>query len=316
MIISIKKKDKKMKTLKVLSAVTGVLLLCCGTNIASGLTISQPLVSAPWLAQNSGHFILVDVRERLSYLEGHIPGAINIPVDDLQTKPDYILLPVPELNKILREKGIDRSREVVLYGEGREDAYLEYWMLDYLGLKCLHVLNGGIELWKGELSTEEQKLPSSVFAAKPDRRKYATTAYVKNNLKNPNVIILDVRTPAEYMGSDVRSLRGGHIPGAVNMNSGENYIEDTTELKPLSELAARYAKLSRKKEIVTYCQTGTRAANVYFVLKALGFPRVRNYDASWVVWGTRLDLPADDVSYFNFVPMIRELKRRVQGTGK
>ena len=183
-------------------------------------------------------------------------------------------------------------------------------------MKGLHVLNGGIEGWKGGLSTVEQKLPATVFMAKPDHGKYATTSYVKNNLKNPNVIMLDVRTPAEYKGSDVRSLRGGHIPGAVNMNFEENYIDGTTELKPLSELAMRYSKLDRKKEIITYCQTGTRAANTYFVLKALGFPRVRNYDASWVVWGTKLDLPVDDVSYFNFVPMIRKLKSLEQDTDK
>ncbi len=305
-----------MKAVKVFFAIIGVLLLGCATGFASGITVNEPLVNEQWIAQNSGHFILVDVRARVFYLESHIPGAINIPVDDLQTEPDAILLPIPELNKILGEKGLDIGREVVLYGEGREGAYLEYWMLDYVGMKGLHVLNGGIEGWKGELSTVEQKLPASVFIARPDRGKYATTSYVKNNLKNPDVIMLDVRTPAEYKGSDVRSLRGGHIPGAVNMDFVENYIDGTTELKPMSELAARYAKLSRKKEIVTYCQTGTRAANMYFVLKALGFPRVRNYDASWVVWGTNLALPVEDVSYFNFVPLIRGLKRLERGTGK
>ena len=304
-----KKEGGEMKTLKVLFAVMGALLIYCSTSFASGITSNEPLVNSQWLAKNSGHFLLVDVRARASYLEGHIPEAINIPVDDLQTKPDAILLPIPELNKILGEKGLDIRKEVVLYGEGREGAYLEYWMFDYLGMKDLHVLDGGIEGWKDALSTVERKLSNSVFIAKPERGKYATTSYVKNNLKNPNVFILDVRTPAEFKGSDVRSLRGGHIPGAVNMNFEENYIEGTTVLKPLNELAARYAKLSRKKEIITYCQTGTRAAVMYFVLKALGFPKVRNYDASWVVWGTDLSLPVDDVSYFNFVPVIRGLKK-------
>lgn len=34
---------------------------------------------------NSGDIVLVDVRPRLEYDAGHLPGAINIPIDDLDT---------------------------------------------------------------------------------------------------------------------------------------------------------------------------------------------------------------------------------------
>jgi len=270
---------------------------------------SQLLVEAEWIDQHSGKIMLVDVRNKDAYDEGHIAGAVNLPVDDLQSKPDAILYPVHQCEKILGEKGLDINKEVVLYGAGKELAYLAFWMLDYLGMRNVHVLDGGIEQWKGQISTLETKLSPAVFVAKPDPTKYATTSYVKNTLKKPHISLLDVRSSAEYRATDVRSMRGGHIPDAINMNFEENFQNGSTRLKPMDELAKLYGALDRKKEIIVYCQTGTRAANTYFVLKALGFPKVRNYDASWIEWGSNLGLPADDVSYFNFVSVMTAIKK-------
>ncbi len=308
---------RRLKSLMVLAVGFSILLLFSSASYAGKASSGKrPLVDAAWLAQNRAHAVLVDLRSKEAYLEGHIPGAISVPVDGLQSKPDDILLPVPRLNRILGESGLDLGKDVVLYGEGKEMAYLGYWMFDYLGMKRLHVLNGGIEAWKGDLSTSVAKLPPSVFRAKPDPRKYATTRYVRASLIRPNVIILDARTPGEYKGTDVRSLRGGHIPGAININFERNYEPGSTILKPVSELSKIYGKLDKRKEVIVYCQTGTRAANTYFVLKELGFPKVRDYDASWIVWGTRLDLPAADVSYFNFVPEMKAIKKLEKGEQK
>jgi len=290
---------------KILGMVFVFTLLSSGAYAAS----SQLPVDSAWINQHNGKIVLVDVRNRDAYLKGHIPDAVNIPVDDLQSKPDAILLPVHQVEKILGEKGLDINKEVVLYGAGREIAYLEFWMLDYMGMKDLHVLDGGIEQWKGKLSTAETKLPPAVFKASPRPNIYAATSYVKNALRKPHIILLDVRTTGEYKGTDVRSLRGGHIPGATNIDFEENYQDGSTKLKSMDELAKLYSKLDKKNEVIVYCQTGTRATNTYFVLKALGFPNVRNYDASWVEWGSNLSLPADDVSYFNFVSVIKTLKK-------
>lgn len=293
------------QALKILVIIFSATLLSATAYAASHL---QRLVDAGWLSQHN-KVTVVDVRNRDAYLKGHIPGAVNIPVNDLQSKPDAILLPVRQLEKILGEKGLDINTEVVLCGAGRETAYLEFWMLDYVGMDKLHVLDGGIEQWKGELSTAETKLASAVFKAKSRPNIYASTSDVKKALKKPHIILLDVRTAGEYKGTDVRSLRGGHIPGATNIDFEENYQDGSTKLKSMDELAKLYGKLDKKKEVIVYCQTGTRAANTFFVLKALGFPKVRNYDASWIEWGSNSSLPADDVSYVNFVSVMKAIKK-------
>ncbi|MCL5023767.1 MAG: sulfurtransferase [Nitrospirae bacterium] len=293
------------RVLGIWAIIFSVMLLSTAAYAASQF---QHLVDAAWLAQH-GKVTVVDVRNRDAYLKGHIPGAVNIPVNDLQSKPDAILFAVPQVEKMLGEKGLTIDTDTVVYGSGKEIAFLEFWMLDYLGMEKLHVLDGGMDEWKGQIAKDETKLPPAVFKAKPKQGLYATTAYVKHALKKKDEILLDVRTPGEYTGKDVRALRGGHIPGAVNINYDENFREGSTSLKSPDELAKLYSGLDRKKEIIVYCQTGTRATNTLFVLKELGFQRVRNYDASWIEWGSNPELPAADVSYFNFVSVMKQIKK-------
>ncbi len=304
----------------VLAAFLMVFFAVAGTALkaANAAGASPLIVDAGWLSAHK-KAVIVDVRSGKAYLHGHIPGAISIPVNDLQTRPDAIMFPVAREEKILGEKGLRINSDVVLVGAGREMAYLEFWMLDYLGMPDIHVLNGGMEEWKGQLSTKETKLPAAVFKARPNPSKYATTGFVLAHLHKPGIVLLDVRSPQEYAGIDIRAVRGGHIPGAVNMNYTHNYVGDTTLLKPISELKKIYAKLDPRKQYVTYCQTGTRASNTYFVLRELGFKHVRVYDASWIVWGSDEKLPVDDVSYFNFVPLlntVKKLQRKVDALEK
>jgi thiosulfate/3-mercaptopyruvate sulfurtransferase len=47
------------------------------------------------------------------------------------------------------------------------------------------------------------------------------------------------------------------------------------------------------KEVVVYCQTHHRSAHTYFVLKQLGFTKVRGYPGSWSEWGNDPDAPID-----------------------
>jgi 3-mercaptopyruvate sulfurtransferase SseA len=79
------------------------------------------------------------------------------------------------------------------------------------------------------------------------------------------------------------------------------HLEWTQNLDPAGRykrreaLEAMYASLgvTAEREVVTYCQGGYRAAHTYLALRALGFPRVRNYTGSWKEWGDREDLPLE-----------------------
>lgn len=79
-----------------------------------------------------------------------------------------------------------------------------------------------------------------------------------------SLVVLDVRTPAEYAE--------GHVPGAVNI--------------PHTELAARVAELeaARGKDIVVYCRSGARAGQALDVLGKAGFKRLYHLKGDYTLW--------------------------------
>ncbi len=79
-----------------------------------------------------------------------------------------------------------------------------------------------------------------------------------------SLVLLDVRTPAEYAA--------GHVPGALNI--------------PHTELAARISELSnaRSRDIVVYCRSGNRTAQALKVLGDAGFTRLFHLKGDYLRW--------------------------------
>jgi thiosulfate/3-mercaptopyruvate sulfurtransferase len=51
------------------------------------------------------------------------------------------------------------------------------------------------------------------------------------------------------------------------------------------------AGVKKGAQVITYCQTGVRAAHSLFTLQLLGYSGTRNYDGSWAEWGNNKDTP-------------------------
>jgi thiosulfate/3-mercaptopyruvate sulfurtransferase len=134
----------------------------------------------------------------------------------------------------------------------------------------------------------------AAFRARVDQRRLATAEWIRERLGSRQLILLDARTPAEFAGQDVRAARGGHIPGAVNI-PWTLHLRDDGTFKPEATLRQMYTAIGLRSddEAVGYCQTGVRGSHVYFVLRLLGYSRVRLYDGSWEEWGNRQELPLE-----------------------
>ena len=245
--------------------------------------------------------LLVDLCKPEVHAAAHLPGAVHVDYAQLvlTAPPVGGLLPPPaHLASLLSSSGITPDRHVLAYddeGGGRASRLL--WTLYALGFDRLSLLDGGRSAWESEGRTVESgAVRPSVTAdtVRQPSRGVADSEWIRARLGDPDVVLLDTRTPAEFSGSDRRAARGGHIPGAVNVDwtltmDAANY----RRLRPRDELLALYreAGVSPEREVVAYCQTHHRSSHTFVVLKHLGFERVRGYPGAWSEWGNREDLP-------------------------
>ncbi len=259
--------------------------------------------------------LIVDVRSEEQYRAGHIPGAINLPGSRWRTpatkapqlegpgqrifRKEDGAVDVARYETLLGEAGITPDRKIVIYGNhaGKADGSVPAAILLKLGHKDVAFLDGvGLERWEAAglpVSDVPVVLEPARYIAKVAIDTVWSADDLLKNLGNEDVVIIDSRTPAEYLGQDLRgNQRGGHIPGARLLNSEDflNVASGTT----ISRAAAqeKVEKLiPRGKKVVIYCQSGTRCSHEELILRDLGYDNVILYDASWQEWGNRTDTP-------------------------
>ncbi|MDX1606388.1 MAG: sulfurtransferase [Candidatus Competibacterales bacterium] len=248
--------------------------------------------------------LLVDLRSPEAYAQGHVPGARNLGYGALirSEPPVGGLLPdLGELSRALSAIGLTPGHTVVAYddeGGGRAGRLL--WTLDALGHERGRLLNGGIHAWMGDELPLTRKpvpvAPSDYRATLHNPDVIADRTHILERLGTADFVALDTRTPAEYRGEDVRAARGGHIPGAVNLNWLEAIDRyRALRFKPDEELRTllENRRVTPDKEVVVYCQTHHRSSHTYMVLKHLNYPRVRGYPGAWSDWGNAPNTPVE-----------------------
>ena len=248
--------------------------------------------------------LVVDLCDARLYRRFHVPGATHLEYGMLiQSRPPVGgLLPDPEhLSRVFSALGLKPGMHVVAYDdEGGGKAGRLLWTLHLLGHERCSLLNGGLHAWANEGRAMEESpaapQPVDYTAAIRDARYLAEWEYIRDRLDDPDVVLLDTRTPAEYCGMQRFAARGGHIPGAVNLDWTQTIDQGRNlRLKPEAELRALFEALdvTPDREVIVYCQTHHRSSHTFVVLKSLGYPRIRGYSGAWSEWGNREDLPAE-----------------------
>src|SRR5438874_5389813 len=294
-----------------------LLILWAQAPVAASPTIVDGDYVAAAIARNAAVW---DVRPPAAYAKGHIAGAISIgdAAKVLRDENTEDFIATDQIEKILGAAGLDPHRETIVYGSrGTWNSYFGLYALRYFGGSNVRVYHDGIEDWVAAgraISLDSAQLPPVALKLEIDPAVAVSTKEMVARLNDPNVQIVDARTPQEFVGEDIRAIRGGHIPGAINIPYEQNWIDPETpaklarkqitnnigmSLKPIDDLKRLYSSLDPSKETIVYCQSGSRASETAGVLQELGFANVKLYDSSWLGYGNTLDAPANNVTFFN-----------------
>ena len=267
----------------------------------------QTLITTDDLEQRLAQpdIVICDVRHDLTkpdawgreqYAAGHIPGAIFVHLDTDLSAPRTGTngrhpLPTPESAAAsFGRLGIAQGKQVVAYDQaGGAYAARLWWMLRWLGLDTVAVLDGGFAKWSAEgrvVSTD----PTEPTPAKFEIARVTPTVNasgVMASIPRQRLLILDARAPERFRGeTEPFDPVAGHIPGARNRPHTRNLNADGTFKEPAFLRAEFGAILDGvpHDQVVHQCGSGVTACHNILAMEIAGLTGTRLYPGSWSEW--------------------------------
>jgi thiosulfate/3-mercaptopyruvate sulfurtransferase len=274
------------------------------------------LVSTAWLAAHLGDpdLRVVDATWYLPHLkrdaraehrQAHIPGSVYFDIDEVKDTDNPLPHMLPDAGEFARTVGalgIGHGDRVVTYGgrHGIASARV-WWTFRIFGHEAVAVLDGGLPKWRAEgrpLQTGENTPPSRPFTASYRPELVRNLEAMRANVEGRGEQVVDARSRGRFGATEPEprpGLRGGHIPGSVNLPYDSLFRPEDGTLLPARELRSAFAAagLDIAKPVVTTCGSGVSAAVLTLGLHVLGRRDVPLYDGSWTEWAGRTDTPVE-----------------------
>jgi thiosulfate/3-mercaptopyruvate sulfurtransferase len=257
------------------------------------------------LLHAGGPVAILDVRWRLdqpdgrpAYLQGHIPGAVYVSLEDElsdHTATGRGRHPLPSGRSVeasARRWGIREGVPIAVYDDwNRAGSARAWWVLTAAGLADVRILDGGLSAWRsagGPLATgATTPPPGNVTVPHDDLYAGALPTLTAQQAGAAGVTLLDARAPERFRG-DVEPLDriAGHIPGAKNLPSSDVLTADGTFLAEgaLAELLCDRG-VARDRRVGAYCGSGVTATVVLAALATMGY-QAALFPGSWSEWSS------------------------------
>ena len=281
---------------------------------------SSPLISVDRLADlvaGPNPPVIVDLRWYLgrpgdghrAYLEGHLPSAIFLDLDDDLADlagfgaPGRHPLPDPgAFVARMAAAGIADGTRVVGYDDvGGWVATRLWWMLENLGFgrrgidgEWAGVLDGGIKAWVDagrSLETTARPAPGAPARLTLAGPWHAVIEREALKARLGTLTLLDARGAPRYRGeTEPVDPVAGHIPTAISAPIDINLSPDCHVLE-VGALRAQYAALgidegsgAPGREVVISCGSGTSATHHALAMRLAGLPDPILYVGSYSDW--------------------------------
>jgi thiosulfate/3-mercaptopyruvate sulfurtransferase len=248
------------------------------------------------------NLVLLHVGEKPKYDAAHITGARfvdfhELAMADSATTLTLELPPAEALRAKLAALGISNdSRIVVYYGEDWVSPATRVMLtLDYAGFgNASSLLDGGMGAWKraGYATTAEVTTAAPGTLSPLKTRPVTVTAeFVRDNVGQPGVAVIDARASVFYAGVNEGGPRDarkkGHIKGALSVPFSE-ITGDSLKVKSPEKLKELFTRAGVKPgdTIVGYCHIGQQATAMLFGARTLGY-KVLLYDGSFEDWARK-----------------------------
>ena len=242
-----------------------------------------------------------EVADDKAYTEGHIPGALHMNTDYIESEEFWNIRTPEEITELMKKYGITKDTTVITYGNNpviSADDRVAMTLL-WAGVENVKNLSGGIDAWKNagyelETTVNEPKATDKDFGVTiPAHPEYILSIdQVKDKLKNDkNFKLVSIRSRDEFEGktSGYGYIdRAGEPLGAIwghdtddgSYNNEDGTVADIVTVKKyLSESGA-----SLGNEVSYYCGTGWRAAIPFLIEYDEGIRTMSVYDGGWFQW--------------------------------
>ena len=276
----------------------------------------EPLVSTTWLADRleapdirivdaSWYLPGVERDAKAEYAERHIPAAVYFDIDEIADTDNPLphMLPAPEkFSSRVRKLGLGDGVRIVVYDSGSWMASARvWWMFHVFGHDDVAVLDGGLAKWRAEGHSVDNRpvMPRERhFTARMNTLLVRDIDQMIGNVKSRRAQVVDARDAGRFNATAPEpraGLRGGHIPGSLNLPYDRLFDSDSGELLPPDALIAAFdaAGIDRSRPVVTTCGSGVTTGVHALALALIGCRDVAVYDGSWTEWGGRDDTPIE-----------------------
>jgi len=270
----------------------------------SHLTLTNSLIAPQFLFENlsAENLIILDASMKpvtnigasAPVTPAYIPRSLRFDFDnDIREKNTSLphMMPTPEFfTEEMQKMGINKDSAIIAYDNvGLYASPRAWWMFRAMGHDNVAVLNGGLPAWisagyatTATLSTATQR---GTFASHPRPELFVDSQTVTHALSDSAFSVMDARSVGRFTGQEPEprdGIRGGHMPGAVNLpfeNVQVNGVMKSQAL--LREMFTPY----QNKKLIFSCGTGVTACILTLAAEQAGVKELAVYDGSWTEWG-------------------------------